>query len=207
MPRKYTPALRAAVHDDIEAGLTLSRIAKARRVPLGTVKRWSAAGRPEADAYQTSTEPSDDAGSSRLVANRHSRGEPSEPSRVRLTHDQLDDLAAPLARKGALRLLRYIAGEPEEVLEASPLPDDVWRNLSDDAKRALADKAWSPRDARSAAHALASLVDKIPDILSLHERTRAGGESGVDGDRGPLGSDELDAVQAALGEADDEEVD
>ncbi len=196
--RKYTPAIRASAHDDIDAGILLKHIAKRRKIPLGTLKRWKSEGRPPGDEFRTVSEPADDAGSSGPVAKGRPGSEPGEPSRVRLRHDDLDEMAAPLARQGALKLLRYLAGESDEVLESSPLPRDVWEGLSDEAKRALADRAWNPRDARSAAHALASLVDKIPDILSIHERTRTSGESGVAGPGSIAGDDAVARMEAAL---------
>lgn len=204
----YTSATRAGVHDDLDAGIAMKVIAKRRGVPYGTVRRWKTEGRPAGDEYSSvgpyRADP--EHGQRAGIRGPYEGGHPlsEQPAHVRVSHEQLDEHAAPLARTAALKLLRYLAGEEEEVFEASELPAGLLEDLPERTRKALALRAWNPSDARAAAQALASLLDKIPDVLSLHDRTRPSRKSGVDGDRAPLGADDLAALFGALGDPDDE---
>ena len=125
--------------------------------------------------------------------------------RTVLEAEDLDGEAARLLRAGAMRLLRYVAGERDPELEGlAELTEEQQRALEEagllkEVLLLLGRSRWDPKGAKEAMIALGVLVDKCPTILSLSELTTQTREAGADT------GDKADAVAAALGLEDDEE--
>lgn len=165
-------------------------------IPSSTIRSWLHRKRVEEE--RCNARDADDNGDS---GESTSTRRISKTGRVSLAGDDLDDEAAGLMRRAAMRLLRYLAGDLETA--ASDIDVDQLQLTQTQRRQldlALALLGWSPRGAKEASIALGILTDKCPDILGLGDRIDSQGEVGAA--RAPGGVDATRRLRAALDRGD-----